>query len=168
MNREFSAGGAVFKNVDGKTLWLVTKAKPSDLFPRETWRLPKGWLDDINQGMSPGPLGSGKTKATPEEIQQAAIREVEEEGGVKVVIVTKLKTDTIFYTRNGDKVMKFITYFLMEWAEDLPQGFGMETEETTWLEFDEAHKKLTHTREKAILKKANESLETLKKQSSLV
>jgi len=168
MNREFSAGGAVFKQVGSKTLWLVTKAKPSDLFPRETWRLPKGWLDDINEGTSPGPLGSGEREATPEEIQQAAIREVEEEGGVKVTIISKLKTDTIFYTRDGDKVMKFITYFLMEWVEDLLQGFGVETEETVWLEFDEAYRKLTHAREKAILNKANESLETSKIQPSLV
>lgn len=168
MNREFSAGGAVFKQVGSKTLWLVTKAKPSDLFPRETWRLPKGWLDDINEGTSPGPLGSGEAKATPEEIQTAALREVEEEGGVKADVVTKLKTDTIFYTRDGDRVMKFVTYFLMEWVEDLPQGFGVETEETTWLELGEAYKKLTHVREKAILKKANESLETLKSQPSLI
>ena len=73
--RRFSAGGVVYRQSlqshlkKPKTLWLVTKSKPSQLFPKSVWRLPKGWLDDRSEGRFPGPLASGEKKASEKEIQ---------------------------------------------------------------------------------------------------
>jgi len=165
MNREFSAGGVVFKklktqNSKFKTLWLVTKSAPSDLYPESYWRLPKGWLDDEEDGKKPGPLGSGEKKATDKDLKKAALREVKEEGGVKAKIVSKLGTGRFFFSSSGKKILKFVTYYLMEWIRDLPEGPGIETSEVAWLPYDEARKKLKHSGEKKVLDKAEAILES--------
>ncbi len=159
MLREFSAGGVVFKKESNQVLWLVTKATPSKLFPNSFWRFPKGWLDDIDGGKNPGPLASGKKKATSDEIESAAIREVAEEAGVKAKVIKKVGTEKYFMNRGKGKTMKFVTYYLMEWIEDLPEGHDAETAEIAWLPFDEARKKLSYSGEKKILDKAAAILE---------
>ena len=56
--------------------------------------------------------------------------------------------------------MKFVTYYLMEWVSDLPEGFGFETEKTEWLKHEDALKILGSKNEKDILKKANDILKS--------
>jgi len=157
--REFSAGGIVFRIKEEQVLWLVAKSSSSDLYPRGYWRLPKGWLDDLDEGKKPGPLGRGEKKATEKELQKAALREVEEEGGVEAKITSKIVTDRFFFTLSGKRILKFVTYYLMEWIRDLQEGPGLETAEVKWLQFEEARKTLKHTGEKKILDKAREILD---------
>jgi 8-oxo-dGTP pyrophosphatase MutT (NUDIX family) len=164
ITREFSAGGVVFKKSKSKNqkadiLWMVTKAVPSRLFPKSVWRLPKGWLDDKARGSKPGPLASGEKKATEDELQKAALREVEEEGGIRAKIVSKLGTEKYFLTISGKRVLKFVTFYLMEWESDLAKGFDFETEKVAWLPFEDAHKRLSYSGEKKILEKAKEILD---------
>ena len=156
--REFSAGGVVFKKGSKKSLWLVAKSAPSDLYPESYWRLPKGRLDDLD-GDKPGPLARGERRASEEEIQKAALKEVQEEGGVDAKVVSKIGTEKYFFTLSGKRILKFVTFYLMEWKVDLTEGPGDETEETLWLSFEEARKILEHSGEKKILDKAREVLE---------
>jgi len=171
MRREFSAGGVVFKKIKGessnlpageagvKLLWLVAKSKPSKEYPDDVWRLPKGWLDDERGGKKPGQLATGSKRASANQIIKAAIKEVAEEGGVEVKVISKIATDNYFYTdKEKSKVAKFVTYFLMEWQRNLKEGFGEETEDIEWLEYKKARERLTYPREKNILEKANEIL----------
>ncbi|MDO8341399.1 MAG: NUDIX domain-containing protein [Candidatus Woesebacteria bacterium] len=131
--REFSSGGVVFK----ENKWLVTKSSISDLYPKAVWRLPKGWIDE------------GET------LEETAIREVKEEGGVEAKILNKIETIKYFYSSpDKGKVLKFVTFFLMEWVKDFPEGFDGETSEIIWLPFEEAYKLLSFSGEKQILKKA--------------
>ncbi|OGM21644.1 hypothetical protein A2863_02745 [Candidatus Woesebacteria bacterium RIFCSPHIGHO2_01_FULL_38_9b] len=173
MRREFSSGGVVFKKLQNskspsslrlrrtsKTLWLLAKSAPSKEFPRSFWRLPKGWLDDEEGGKKTGPLARGDRKATEDEIQNAALREVRGEGGVQAKIIEKLGTERYFFTVNGEKILKFVTFYLMEWIEDIPEGPGFETEKVEWLDYDKARKKLTHSGEKKILDKAKQVLDS--------
>jgi len=163
VKREFSAGGVVFKKIPAsdkatksgensknkfQTLWLIAKSTPSDLYPKSYWRLPKGWLDDAKEGVEPGILASGKRKASEDEIQKAALREVEEEGGVEAKIVKKIGTEKYFLTINGNRILKFVTFYLMEWIKDIPEGAGFETSEVEWLSYEEARKRLKHSSEK--------------------
>ncbi len=142
MLREFSAGGLVYKKEDNQVLWLVRRPKGgNDYRGNLGWSFPKGWIE------------KGET------IEQAALREVAEEAGVKAQIVSKLPTLKIFFTNpDGQKVMKFITYFMMEWQEDLKESFGWETEEVKWVSKDEAAGLLIYKNEKELLDKAVESL----------
>lgn len=152
--REFSSGGVIFRHDKGKTLWFVRKTMANEMFPKSYWMLPKGWLDDSGEGI-PGPMASGKIKPKEEDLQKAALREVAEEGGIEAKIINKIGTFTYFYSlpKRG-RIMKFVTFYLMEWARDLPEGFDFETSEVAWLPFEEALERLSFDREKEVLEKA--------------
>lgn len=158
--REFSAGGVVFKKQGSNFLWLVAKSSPNEKFPGEFWRLPKGWLDDADGPIYPGPLATGKKKAKPEEIQAAAKREVREEGGVEAKILDKVETARYFTRTVQGPALKFVTFYLMEWVKDLPEGYGHETAEIAWLPLEEAKKKLSRERERLVLQKASDRLKS--------
>lgn len=152
MIRQFSAGGVVFKKQDNQILWLLIQPKRKDEFCSQVrWQLPKGWIE---QG---------------EKTEEAALREVEEEGGVKAKIIEKIDAIKIFFKnifegKPQETVLKTITYYLMEYQEDVPDGFGWETQEVVWLPYDQAKEKLTFKSERKILEKAKKLLESLKKQ----
>ncbi len=157
VDREFSAGGVVFKREKGEILWLISRSTPSKLYPEIVWRLQKGWIDDESETM-PGPISRGEKRASEKELQETSLREVKEEGGVKAKIIKKIGTRKYFMNSTRGRVLKFVTYYLMEWIKDLPEGFDFETSEIAWLPFEEAYKRLTYGGEKQILKKAGEML----------
>jgi 8-oxo-dGTP pyrophosphatase MutT (NUDIX family) len=151
VKRELSAGGAVFKEEKGKTLWLIVQPKRDDPEKPIHWRLAKGIIE---KGES--------TEAT-------ALREVEEETGVKAEILAKIGKTTYFYNFRDQKIFKIIIFFLMEFQTDTGNGVdGVEIAEEAWLPFKEAYKELTFDSEKKILKKAKELLEEKKKQLKLI
>jgi len=152
--REFSSGGVVFRNNE----WLITRSSKSKLYPKAVWRLPKGWIDNITPDV-PGPMASGKVKADEESLQKGALREVREEGGVEAKIIKKIGTEKYFFNApDKSRILKFVTFYLMQWMKDLPGGFDEETSEVAWLSFDEAYQKLSFPGEKQMLKKAKDSL----------
>lgn len=160
MLREFSSGGVVYKKEKDRIYWLVTKSAkdPKGNF-KQVWRLPKGWIDNEKPDI-PGPMATGKVKADEKSLQKAALREVAEEGGVKAKIVEKITSIKYFFTHpDRGPIFKFVTFYLMEYVSDMKNGFGDETEEVSWLEFDDAYKQLSLSGEKQILKKAKILLE---------
>lgn len=156
MKLEFSAGGVIFKKVDRKIYWLITRSSPSKQYLQTIWRLPKGWIDDEND--KPGPSARGEKKADEEKLKEAALREVKEEGGIDAKIIKKVGTYRFFLNKSGEKLLKFVTFYLMEWKNDLPEGFGYETSETGWFSLNKAIEKLKHKSEKEVLVKANKIL----------
>lgn len=134
--REFSAGGAVFKRGNNNFSWLIIKPKDTD-----RWQLPKG---KIEKG---------------ESSQFAAMREVKEEGGVKVKVLDKIGSSSFFFVLKGEKIFKTVAYFLMEWVNDTKKGHDWEVDEAKFFPFDEASKKLTFKDDKNILKKAKTLLD---------
>lgn len=142
VTREFSAGGAVYKK--SEMLWLIRSTMPSPEFPKSYWMLPKGWIDE------------------GEKLEETAIREVKEEGGVEAKIIKKLQTVKYFFKHpSKGNILKFVTFFLMEYVKDLSEGHDNETQEVLWLPYNEAYKKLSFGQEKQILKKAKINLEML-------
>jgi len=156
VKREFSAGGVVYKKENNKVFWLVIQPKGGKRFyDKIRWQLPKGWIDE------------------GEKSEEAALREVEEEGGVKAKSIEKIDSIRIFFRdvyRGKPKqlVTKVITFFLMEYQEDAKDGPGWETKDIAWLPFKEAHEKLTFKREKEILEKAKRILEEKERQQRLL
>ncbi len=166
MTRQFSAGGTVYKNLSQskRTLrsspasldaglrkglgasseqlvkWLIIKPKSSPDFPKERFQLPKGLIDK------------------GESSQEAALREVREETGIKAKIIEKVDDAKIFFTFQGEKIFKIISYYLMEYISGEPSADHKEVDEVLWLPFEEAKKKLTYSTDKSVLQKANELL----------
>jgi 8-oxo-dGTP pyrophosphatase MutT (NUDIX family) len=159
LTREFSSGGVVYKKAEnGNILWLIRKTAASDLFPKSYWMMPKGWLDDDGLDV-PGPMASGKVKADEETLQKTAKREVAEEGGVDAKIIEKIGTIKFTYTHPvRGRILKFVTYYLMEWVKDLPEGFDFETSEVSWLSYEDAKRQLSFSVEKKSLEDANKLL----------
>jgi len=147
MIRQFSAGGLVYKRVkepeSGKVevIWLVRRPVMNPGYKGNPgWSWPKGWID------------KGETT------EGAALREVAEEGGVRARVVAKLPTIKIFFVDKGERVMKFITYFVMEYEGDIPGGHDQETEEIKWVSEDEAFGMLAFANEKKLLKLARKNI----------
>lgn len=127
MKREFSAGGIVFNN--GKV--LLTKHSQN-----KHWSFPKGLID---HGQTP---------------EEAALREVKEEGGVEAGIVDKVGYSKYVYTHKGEKIFKIVTYFLMKYLSGDIKDHDWEVEESGWYEPKEALKQLSFSQDKDLLKKA--------------
>ncbi len=156
--RQFASGGIIFKKDGNQIKWLVTQNNPSKECPQEFWRLPKGWIDDRDGGLTPGPIASGEKRAKESDLTNNALREVREEGGVEAKIIKKIGTSKYFINFMGRRILKFATFYLMEFIRDLPEGFGFETMKVEWLPFDEAIKRISHNHEKQMLVKAKELL----------
>jgi 8-oxo-dGTP diphosphatase len=101
----------------------------------DDWSFPKGKLD-------PG-----------ETVEEAALREVLEETGVKCRIIRKLATMRYAYrTRNAGRLRpKVVHYFLMERVEGDIQVPGEEVDLADWLEFDEADRRLSYQPDRKLL-----------------
>lgn len=134
--REFSAGGAVYKKDGGTILWLICQHSGY-----HKWVLPKGLID-------PGERSEG-----------TAIREVEEETGIKTKIIAKIPDpEKYIYTMNGARIFKLVQYFLMEYVSGDIADHDFEMEAVEWLPYDEAYQKLNFHGAKTVLVKANQLL----------
>lgn len=132
---------------------------PSKLFPKTSWTLPKGWLDDSDTEGVPGPMARGEVKAKETDLQKAALREVREEAGVEAKIIKKIgHTKYIFNHPEKGRIFKVVTFYLMEYVSDILEGYGFETSEVAWLPYEAAYRKLSFSSEKQIIKKAQEML----------
>lgn len=128
MKREFSAGGIVFK--DEKV--LVTQHSQN-----KHWSFPKGLLDHPGQTM-----------------EQSALREVREEGGVAAEIIGKVGSSKYIYTHEGEKIFKVVTFFLMKYVSGDISDHDFEVSDLGWFTPEEALEKLTFPQDRELLKKA--------------
>ncbi len=164
--RQFSVGGVVFRKseilntklqkLEDEILWLVRRPTPNENYKGTVgWSLPKGWIDDEDGGLKPGPRTLGKKRATKQEMEAAATREVEEEGGVRAVVVARLGEIRFFFVNEEkERVLKTVIFFLMRFVADLPEGFGDETAEVRWVTQKEVEILLQHKSEREIIGKA--------------
>ncbi|RLJ70754.1 8-oxo-dGTP diphosphatase [Hydrogenivirga caldilitoris] len=129
MKREFSAGGVLFK--DGSVLLIKT--------PSGVWSFPKG---NVEKGEKP---------------EEAAVREVIEETGVKGKVVDYIGEISYWYQLKGEKIFKRVKYFLMEYLEGEPQP-SWEVLDAKFFPVEEANKLLKYKGDKEIFKKALERL----------
>ncbi|MBI3290155.1 NUDIX hydrolase [Candidatus Microgenomates bacterium] len=133
--REFSSGGIVL-NKNGQV--LITSASSLRDRSKLHWKFPKGHVD----------LG--------ESTKDAAIREVQEETGVKAKIIDKVGDSRYVFQMQGERIFKIVTYFLMQYegGRMIPQEG--EIEEVRWVKPEEALKMLSFSPDRKLLKIALE------------
>jgi 8-oxo-dGTP pyrophosphatase MutT (NUDIX family) len=140
-SREISAGGVVYRRVAAGIEVAVAEQRDR-ITQRTTTRLPKGKLD-------PG-----------ESLEDAALREVAEEIGLRARIVGALGRVEYDYAEGSKRVCKEVHYFLMEWVPGEPLELDGEMDRTYWCAIDQAADKLTFETEQRAIGWAWERLET--------
>ena len=138
-SREFSAGGVVVRQLDGRV--EVAVIRPHG---RNTTALPKGHVD-------PG--------ETP---QEAATREVLEETGLTVRSAGKLGDVRYVYRFQQRTIFKVVSFFLFHWQSgqvgEISEAMRQEVDAAWWIPLDTAAAQLTYPGEREMVKKALEVL----------
>ena len=137
---EISAGGIVYKELitDHRlptTVWLITQHSK-----HKGWGFPKGLIGD---------------KDSSEKIEVAALREVEEEGGVKAKIVSAKPVEVKYKYRFKDYLVdKTVYYFLMEYISGDPKNHDWEMMDAKFVPVEEVKKTLSFKSDKEAFTKA--------------
>jgi 8-oxo-dGTP pyrophosphatase MutT (NUDIX family) len=103
---------------------------------RRVLALPKGHLDEA------------------ETAEEAATREVREEGGVDADLVGHLGDVRYWYRRHGRAVPKRVAFYLFRYRSGDPSDHDDEVEEARWMALTEASKALTYEGERQMVLRA--------------
>jgi 8-oxo-dGTP pyrophosphatase MutT (NUDIX family) len=134
MKFEFSAGGIVVKKEKDQNLILVCQHSQ-----HHGWVFPKGLIGD---------------KVKDENKEDTAIREVEEETGVKGKIIKTLTPVEYWYVFEDEKIKKTVYYFLMDFVSGDITNHDEEMENVEWLPEDEVVTRLTYPSDKKVWQEA--------------
>ena len=135
--REFSAGGVVVREgADGPECVVIVPTRLA-AGGEKVLALPKGHPDG------------------DETAEQAALREVREETGVQARIVSKLGDVKYWYQRDGRKIRKVVTFFLLEHLEGDPETHvDDEIELARWMPLGQAATELTYQGDRKMVRAA--------------
>lgn len=135
---EVSAGGMVFQKEKNTILWLVTQHSQ-----HKGWGFPKGLVGDT---------------VAEEAKEDAALREVEEEGGVQARILPVDPVQTSYsYTFQDTVVHKKVWYYLMEYISGDPKDHDWEVSEAVFLPAKEVLSTLTFPEDVEAFKQMQEA-----------
>ena len=138
IKNETSAGGIVFKKsnvgLTSQVQWLVTQHSQ-----HKGWVFPKGLIGDTNEN---------------EKMEEAALREVEEEGGVKARIIHPTPIKVFYsYVWNDIEVHKTVYYFLMEYISGDPKNHDWEMMDAQFMDEEKAMSILSYPSDKEAFEK---------------
>ena len=125
VEREFSAGGVVVRAMDGRPHIAAVRTKGG-----EALGLPKGHPEE----------GEGAA--------EAAIREVREETGLEAELVEKLGDIRYFYYREGARVLKIVSFFLLSYRSGRLVHQAEEVDSVEWVPLDDAPTLLSYSGER--------------------
>jgi 8-oxo-dGTP pyrophosphatase MutT (NUDIX family) len=132
--RATSAGGVVVRQGEaGIELVLGRRRRERD---GATWSLPKG------------------TPNADETIEQAALREVEEETGLQVRIVAPIGPIEYYFVQSGTRIHKTVHYYLMEAVGGDMRLHDHEFDEVRWVARGEARQIMTFPTEREVVELA--------------
>ncbi len=126
-----SAGGIVVR-FQGSIPQLVVGRRRREK-EGQTWTLPKG------------------TPMEGESLEETALREVREETGLAVRILSPLDAIRYTFVQRGTRIYKTVHYFMMEATGGALEGHDHEFEEVRWIAFDEAPELLSFETERSLV-----------------
>jgi 8-oxo-dGTP pyrophosphatase MutT (NUDIX family) len=129
--REFSAGGVMVRRMRGRHFMAAVRVKGGTVLA-----LPKGQID-------PG-----------ERAVQTAAREVAEEAGVSGELVDKLGDVRYWYQRDGERVLKVVSFFLFRYRSGSVRDHDHEVDSAEWVPLEEAPRLLEYRGEKEMAEAA--------------
>jgi 8-oxo-dGTP pyrophosphatase MutT (NUDIX family) len=126
-----SAGGIVIRFQDAVPQFVAGRRRRER--DGAAWTLPKG------------------TPISGETLEQTAVREVGEETGLKVRIVSPLDAIRYTFVQRGTRIHKTVHYFLMEPIGGSLEDHDHEFEEVRWISFQEAPALLSFDTERSLV-----------------
>jgi 8-oxo-dGTP pyrophosphatase MutT (NUDIX family) len=131
---EHSSGGAVIHLKDGvpHVAMIATRG-------RTRWGLPKGAVSE------------GETS------EQAALREVQEETGLKAEIVRPLDTIEYFFRAGDTLIRKRVDFYLMRYLDGKLTPQLSEVDDVEWVELSEGIQRASFESERKLLEVAQQS-----------
>ncbi|MBI4288425.1 MAG: NUDIX hydrolase [Chloroflexi bacterium] len=127
-----SAGGVVYRYTDN-TLEVVLCGRTGS----GTWNLPKG------------------TPEPGESLRETAIREVQEETGLKVIVKKRIGHIRYWFSGDGVNYHKTVHFYLMEPIGGALEDHDPEFDVAQWFPLDEAYIRVTFQNEMRILRRAS-------------
>src|SRR3990167_10630639 len=145
IKRIFSAGGIVIrKSTKGTRGTKGVEVLVTQHSGHKGWDFPKGHREIY------------------ESEEQTALREVEEETGVKAEIIERVGETIYFYYEEGERVLKTVVFYLMKYISEGEATTAFEVSGTKWLPPEKVEAQLTFKDTKALWEKAKEKIEKLK------
>jgi 8-oxo-dGTP pyrophosphatase MutT (NUDIX family) len=129
--REFSAGGVMVRRFRGRPFVAAVRVKAGTVLA-----LPKGQID------------KGESAA------QAAAREVREEAGVEGELVEKLGDVRYWYQRDGQRVLKVVSFFLFRYRSGSVRDHDDEVDSAEWVRLEDAPRLLAYRGEREMAEAA--------------
>ena len=131
MIREFSAGGVTVRNFRGRPFVAAVRVKNGTVLA-----LPKGQID------------------AGERAVEAAAREVREEAGVTGELVEKLGDVRYWYQRDGERVLKVVSFFLFRYRSGSVRDHDYEVDSAEWVPLEDAARLLAYKGEREMAEAA--------------
>jgi 8-oxo-dGTP pyrophosphatase MutT (NUDIX family) len=126
-----SAGGIVIRFQDAVPQFVAGRRRRER--DGAAWTLPKG------------------TPISGETLEQTAVREVGEETGLQVRIVSPLDAIKYTFVQRGTRIHKTVHYFLMEPIGGSLEDHDREFEEVRWISFQDAPALLSFETERSLV-----------------
>lgn len=132
---ETSAGGIVYRKKNNSFDWLIIQHTGA-----KHWGFPKGHVGD---------------KVQNEKCEEAAIREVLEEGGIQARIISSEPISTS-YIYKMKKILrkKTVHYYVMEYISGDPNNHDSEVQEAKFISTEDLMNTLTYDTDKKAFKEA--------------
>ncbi len=137
---ETSAGGLVVRHPDSGPVQVALIGRRTRQGTLE-WVLPKGHLE-------PG-----------EQMPEAAVREVQEETGIRGRVLEPLGSIDYWFVLEGRRIHKTVHHFLMAAVDGELSRADVEVEEVEWVALADAPARLAHADERALAERAAARLE---------
>lgn len=136
MQESVSSGVIPYRTTRGKREYLVLKSRTTD------WEFPKGGIEG------------------DEELQQTAIRELEEETGISgVELIDGFREDYSYvFEAGGERIHKTVHLFIGH-THEASAEISREHNDYQWRTYEQAYNTLTHDSTKSILDKVHKFLE---------
>jgi 8-oxo-dGTP pyrophosphatase MutT (NUDIX family) len=133
--REFSAGGLALRRFRGREFLAAVRVKDGAVLA-----LPKGHID------------AGESAA------DAATRELREEAGIEGRLVEKLGDVKYWYSRDGERVMKVVSFFLFRYRSGSVRDHDFEVDSAEWVPLEDAPRLLSYRGEREMAEAALSAL----------
>jgi 8-oxo-dGTP pyrophosphatase MutT (NUDIX family) len=133
--REFSAGGVCVRRFRGREFVAAVRVKDGTVLA-----LPKGHID------------AGESSA------EAAARELREEAGVRGELLGKLGDVRYWYSRDGERVMKNVAFYLFRYRSGSVRDHDHEVDGAEWVPLEEAPDRLAYRGERDMAEAAVRTL----------